>query len=447
VDATTGEGVIGTTVYAYDRDVCQGIACRGTIPVAYGDGAEDGSFQLSGLPANPQIMLKAPGHSLYFPETLEGGECGAPLCLTAQMEPFEARGLYIPWKDLTSRSLVNSRLDFVEQSPFINAVVVDMKSDYGTIAWDSANEVAKEIGVYQSDRMSAQEFLEEANKRGIYTIARFVTFKDNALAEGRPEWGVRKRSAPNELHKDAENLTWVDPYNSEVRQYEIDLARELATLGFDEIQFDYFRFDGGDSLDFVRGAPSRFIFSVESTVDNRREAISSFAADLAENLKPYGVFTAVDVFGSIIFVGREPIIGQDLREIGAQMDYLSPMPYPSMWGPGWFSECGDAMLCPYKTIYDSVVKIRETVPLPTRIRPWLQGYPQSFARTGPAVGYRYGLTEYLLQRQAAEDAGAEGWLFWSGGGNYLDEIFGPMPSLAELEAQIRARQGGRSGPY
>jgi hypothetical protein len=57
------------------------------------------------------------------------------------------------------------------------------------------------------------------------------------------------------------------------------------------------------------------------------------------------------------------------------------------------------------------------------------------------------LTEYLLQRQAAEDAGAEGWLFWSGGGNYLDEIFGPMPSLAELEAQIRARQGGRSGPY
>ena len=53
----------------------------------------------------------------------------------------------------------------------------------------------------------------------------------------------------------------------------------------------------------------------------------------------------------------------------------------------------------------------------------------------------------MIQRQAAEDAGAEGWLFWSGGGRFPDEIFGPMPSLAELEAQIRARQGGRSGPY
>jgi hypothetical protein len=47
----------------------------------------------------------------------------------------------------------------------------------------------------------------------------------------------------------------------------------------------------------------------------------------------------------------------------------------------------------------------------------------------------------MIQRQAAEDAGAEGWLFWSGGGNFPDEIFGPMPSLAELRAQVAARQG------
>ncbi|MEI2690831.1 MAG: carboxypeptidase regulatory-like domain-containing protein [Anaerolineae bacterium] len=97
VDAQTGESIPGVVVYAYDRDVCQGIACRGTTPVVYGDAAEDGSFQLSGLPANPQLMLKAPGYSLYFPEALEGGDCDAPLCLTASMEPFEARGFYVPF--------------------------------------------------------------------------------------------------------------------------------------------------------------------------------------------------------------------------------------------------------------------------------------------------------------------------------------------------------------
>ena len=79
VDAETGEDVLGVTVYVYDRDMCQGIDCRGTDPLLYVDAADDGSFEVSGLPANPEIMLKAPGYSLYFPETLAGGDCGAPL--------------------------------------------------------------------------------------------------------------------------------------------------------------------------------------------------------------------------------------------------------------------------------------------------------------------------------------------------------------------------------
>ncbi len=97
VDAETGEDVLGLTVYVYDRDVCQGIECRGTDPLLYVEAADDGSFEVSGLPANPEIMLKAPGYGLYFPETLAGGECGAPYCLDAQMEPFEARGFYVPF--------------------------------------------------------------------------------------------------------------------------------------------------------------------------------------------------------------------------------------------------------------------------------------------------------------------------------------------------------------
>ncbi len=440
VDAQTGEPIPGVVVYAYDRDVCQGIACRGTIPVVYGDAAEDGSFQLSGLPANPQIMLKAPGYSLYFPETLAGGDCGAPLCLTAQMEPFEARGFYVPFHFLYDRNLIRSRLDLIAQSPELNAVVVDMKSDYGEIAWEPQNPIAREIGVFQDKIMTAQEFLEEARQRGIYTIARFVTFKDDALAEGKPEWALRRKSNPTVLWKDGENLAWADPYLPEVRQYEIDLAKELSTLGFDEIQFDYFRFSG------LRDH-NQMTYSVESTPENRRETISNFAHELMRELKPYGIFTAIDVFGSIILNGNEPFIGQNLAEMAQGLDYLSPMIYPQVWWPGTFPGCDEPVLCPYKVIYDSTTTVRNIVPLPTRIRPWLQGYPNNYRSEGPARGYNYDVPEMMIQRQAAEDANAEGWLFWSGGGRFPDEIFGPMPSLAQLEAQIRARQGGRAGPY
>jgi hypothetical protein len=440
VDAATGEAVPGVVVYVYDRNQCQGIDCRGTEPISYTDAAENGEFTVSGLPANPEIMLKAPGYSLYFPETLAGGECGAPYCLDAQMEPFEARGFYVPFHFLYDRALINSRLDLIEQSPDLNAVVIDMKSDYGEVAWDPQNPIAREIGIHPDNIMTAEEFLEEANRRGIYTIARFVTFKDDALAEGKPEWALRLRSNPDTIWKDGEELAWADQYLPEVRQYQIDMAKELSALGFDEIQFDYFRFSGLRDHNMLT-------YSVESTPENRRETITNFSHELMAALKPYGIFTAIDVFGSIILNGNEPFIGQNLADMAQGLDYLSPMIYPQVWWPGTFPGCDEPVLCPYKVIYDSTNIVRDIVPLPTRIRPWLQGYPKNFRTEGPARGYDYDVPEMMIQRQAAEDAGAEGWLFWSGGGRFPDEIFGPMPSLAELEAQIRARQGGRAGPY
>ncbi|MCS6844958.1 MAG: carboxypeptidase regulatory-like domain-containing protein [Caldilineales bacterium] len=439
VDAVSGEPVLGAVVYAYDRNRCQGIACRGTLPVVYTDAAEDGTFVLDGLPPNPQLMVKAPGYRLHFPEAGEG-ECGAPLCAVAAMEPFEARGFYVPFHFLYDRALIRSRLDLIAQSPVLNAVVIDMKSDFGQIAWEPQNPIAREIGIFPANIMTAQEFLEEARQRGIYTIARFVTFKDNALAEGKPEWALRRKSNPTVLWKDGENLSWADPYRPEVRQYQMDLAKELSTLGFDEIQFDYFRFSG------LRDH-NQMTYIVESTPENRRQTISGFAHDLMRELKPYGIFTSIDVFGSIILNGTEPFIGQNLAEMSQGLDYLSPMIYPQVWWPGTFPGCDEPVFCPYKVIYDSVTTVRRIVPLPTRIRPWLQGYPKNFRTEGPARGYDYGVPEMMIQRQAAEDAGADGWLFWSGGGRFPDEIFGPMPPLETLQAQIRQRQGGRTGPY
>ena len=48
----------------------------------------------------------------------------------------------MPFHFLYDRALINSRLDLIEQSPDLNAVVIDMKSDYGEIAWDPQNPIA-----------------------------------------------------------------------------------------------------------------------------------------------------------------------------------------------------------------------------------------------------------------------------------------------------------------
>ena len=48
---------------------------------------------------------------------------------------------------------------------------------------------------------------------------------------------------------DNEDLAWVDPFRPEVWEYNIDLAREAALKGFDEVQFDAVRFEPGQTRD------------------------------------------------------------------------------------------------------------------------------------------------------------------------------------------------------
>ncbi len=107
------------------------------------------------------------------------------------MEPFEARGFYIKFGSLDNRAFVTERLDLIAESPYVNAVVVDLKDEFGRTAWEPSNPIARELGTEQPDVMSPQEFVALAKERGIYTIARFVTFQDKALAEGRKEWAIR----------------------------------------------------------------------------------------------------------------------------------------------------------------------------------------------------------------------------------------------------------------
>src|SRR5215475_15532225 len=77
--------------------------------------------------------------------------------------------------------------------------------------------------------------------RGIYTIARIVAFKDNVLAQHKPEWAIID-TRTGKPWLDNEKLAWVDPFREEVWDYLIAVAKEAALKGFDEIQFDYVRF-------------------------------------------------------------------------------------------------------------------------------------------------------------------------------------------------------------
>ena len=74
----------------------------------------------------------------------------------------------------------------------------------------------------------------------ILAIARVVVFKDSVAARLNPKHVIRRPDGTP--WQDKKGLTWVDPYDKAIWEYNIRVAEELGHLGFGEIQFDYIRF-------------------------------------------------------------------------------------------------------------------------------------------------------------------------------------------------------------
>ncbi|MFO7698410.1 MAG: putative glycoside hydrolase [Anaerolineae bacterium] len=290
-------------------------------------------------------------------------------------------------------------------------MVIDVKGDWAHIAWPSEMPVAQEIRAFVPGPMEMGEILAYAKERGIYTIARIVTFKDRVLAEGKPEWAIHTQSGA--LYLDGENLPWSDPFLTEVWDYNIGIALEAIDKGFDEVQFDYLRFPS-------EGRVSDRVYSQEATFETRTAAMAGFCAAAYAAIEPTPAFVSADIFGLTVWVdsSRDMGIGQRLDDIAAHMDYISPMLYPQTFNPAnlQFLGISDVELYPYETLYYSLQKTLTRTG--TRVRPWLQHY---------SGRYTYGVDELLRQRKGAEDGGATGWLFWNAKGSYLDELFGADP--------------------
>jgi len=318
-----------------------------------------------------------------------------PPCFNLMLEPFQAKAIYVPLHYLRSRERMIGYLDFIAATE-LNAIVVDVKGDFGFIAWDSQVDLVSEVGAddwFTDSWMPLDEFIAEAKARNIYTIARMVVFKDNPLAHGKPEWAAVTEDGSVWL--DGEELGWANPFREEVWEYNIELAKEVADFGFDELNLDYIRFP--------------------SDGDVGATAIREFMTRLSGALQPYGVFVSADVFGLTIWVrpDSDMRIGQRIIDVAPQVDYLAPMVYPSTFIPGNLGYDNPSAQ-PYGVVFRSQEEAETLVPPYVKVRPWLQGY-------------WYSLEEMQLLKQAAVDSQPTGGAWWNAGGKYDSELFEPAP--------------------
>ena len=276
-------------------------------------------------------------------------------------------GLYLTSYAFARPDIIEGMVAAAEAG-WINAVVVNVKNMHGEITFASSAPLARDIRA-NTGRLDLAAVVADLHEAGLYVIARQVLFYDPLLADylGLPE-------------------AWVPPDDLQVQEYNLAIAEDVAAAGVDEIQFDYVRY--ADEGDLQPGYGARY-----DTIAGFLQAANQRIGDR--------VAISVDVFGRVMWAWNaqqiDPI-GQSLETLAPHVDLVSPMLYPSHYNEAVYYND------PYHTVAAALASGMERVDTP--FRPFLQAFDLKI----PAA---MSLSAYIqAQIQAAEDLGADGYLFW-----------------------------------
>ncbi|WP_058308138.1 putative glycoside hydrolase [Gracilibacillus massiliensis] len=331
--------------------------------------------------------------------------------------PDAVRGIYV-----TGNSAGGSRfeklLNLIDSTE-LNSMVIDIKEDNGFVTYKPEEELPYE-GVAKNYIKDPKEMLKTLEEQGVYPIARVVVFKDSVLAKARPDLSFTENG---KVWANGKGESFVSPFQKEVWDYNIDIAKQAAELGFKEIQFDYVRFPEGfekrdKELEYDLGEYENLELN---DVKKRVEAVTDFVAYAKEELEYYNVDVSVDIFGYAATIEETPGIGQNFSRISDNVDVISSMIYPSHWTPYFGIDFPDKE--PYRLV-DEYAKVENKVlgalDNPPVSRPWIQDFEAPWLYSGST--FQYGVDEVEAQIRALNENGIEEFLLWNAGNTYTEGV-------------------------
>jgi len=180
-------------------------------------------------------------------------------------------------------------------------------------------------------------------------------------------------------------------------------------LGFQGIQFDYFRFPSDGPTRFCR-------YSQPHTKISGPQVLAKFLEKADRRLKPYGVEISIDTFGLAGTKNDDLGIGQKLTDIIEHIQVLSPMMYPSHYSSGTYG-IEDPNSSPYEVVSRSVRDTLKTLQgTGVQLRPFLQDF---------SLGVKYNAERVRAQIEAAADRGVHEWLLWNSRCRYTKKALLP----------------------
>lgn len=123
------------------------------------------------------------------------------------------------------------------------AVYMELKSVWGNFYY-STSLTGRPLANVDIDTVNA--LISYLNDNGFYMIASVPAFPDQAYALENTSCGLPLSNGA--LWMDENGTYWLDPGNETVISYLLQIARDLASLGFNEIVFSEFRFPSSNSI-------------------------------------------------------------------------------------------------------------------------------------------------------------------------------------------------------
>ena len=317
------------------------------------------------------------------------------------------QGVHVSAAAWAHEGLKNSVLDLIRAGK-ITAIEISLKDESGVVGYHSNVPLAREIEA-SSDLFNLRSAIEELHALDVRVIGRIVAFRDpilakHAWAQGNEDWVIQTSDGrPLSKYGGFTNF-----HNINVQNYNLDIAREAAEAGIDDILWDYMRRPEGRLT-------SMLIPGVG--LDDPSPIIVDFLRKSQTLLREHGVFQGVSVFG--ISATRGEFIAQDIAGMAHYVDYVAPMVYPSHWSRGEYGVAHPEAQ-PYDITRASLADFQRVLDgTNTALVPWLQDF---------SMRVPYGPAEVKAQIDAAASLGIHDWLIWDPTVTYTAEGIVAAPS-------------------
>ena len=275
------------------------ISKQGVEMVLTGTSAAGGSLENRAdeqrvfAPVDANLIFDAPDYSRFVP--------------TAGRDAKPVRAIYIEAANVNTNYL----MEMAARLSSGNALMLEMKPRDGALVWESQAELAVKYGLYYQSALSMdmpaiiqslKDFGAEHDKN-IYLVAQISCCIDSLIPVRTTSYTLRTEGGWD--YRDDKG-TYLDPYSIDIRNYIVELCRELYAMGFDEVVL----------ADVLHPVPedniSGFLYTAEmSTTPSPVTAACGFAVYVAEQLEDESGLLSIYLDSARSLVGVDEGTGQD----------------------------------------------------------------------------------------------------------------------------------------